>query len=135
MNCPLKYSKPSLRFKRWLRKGYAAFLSLGRVVTIGKLSSDIEGSSEGKTHSALRIAQNYTLSDAEDTAESMDMNTEAMAMSFCLVTPQGLNLSPKEYCYKPYGQYLKVCARTAFVTSFSPTRAKVSKRSDVFFYA
>lgn len=36
LSCKLKY-----RFKRWCRKGYAAFASLGRTVTIGCLAAHV----------------------------------------------------------------------------------------------
>ena len=34
-------SKTSLRFRRWSHKSYAAFASIGRNVTIGRLSKGV----------------------------------------------------------------------------------------------
>lgn len=42
------YLNSNLRFKRWSRKAYAIFLSLGREVTIGKLSVQIADASSRK---------------------------------------------------------------------------------------
>ena len=38
-------SKTSLRFRRWSHKSYAAFASIGRNVTIGRLSKGVADSS------------------------------------------------------------------------------------------
>ncbi|MGN0036284.1 MAG: hypothetical protein ACI36X_03580 [Bacteroidaceae bacterium] len=38
----------TLRFRRWSRKGYAAFCSMGRVVSIGRLKKSIADASLGK---------------------------------------------------------------------------------------
>lgn len=103
-------------------------------MTIGKLSCDIEGSSEGKTHSAFITAQSSTLPDAEDAAEDMDLNTIGVAMSLYLATPQGLNLSPKEYCYKPHEAIpKKVYARATFVISSLHQQGKSAKEVTCFF--
>lgn len=41
MRRPCIYKSSALRFKRWSRKGYAAFISIQRAVTIGQLKSSL----------------------------------------------------------------------------------------------
>ena len=48
----------TFRFKRWSRKGYAAFFSLGRAVTIGQLSSNVAERFQiknGSNHSSVLL--------------------------------------------------------------------------------
>lgn len=46
ISCPL-----TLRFKRWSRKGYAAFISIQRTVTIGHLSAHVSERFQTKNES------------------------------------------------------------------------------------
>ena len=41
MRMPYTHQPITLRFKRWSRKGYAAFISIQRTVTIGQLSTSL----------------------------------------------------------------------------------------------
>lgn len=50
----------SFRFKRWSRKGYAAFFSLSRTVNIGHLSSNVAERFQvknGSNHSSIVLAE------------------------------------------------------------------------------
>lgn len=50
----------SFRFKRWSRKGYAAFFSLRRTVNIGQLSSNVAERFQiknGSNHSSVVLAE------------------------------------------------------------------------------
>ncbi|WP_455639541.1 hypothetical protein [Parabacteroides sp.] len=50
----------TFRFKRWSRKGYAAFFSLGRAVTIGQLSSNVAERFQvknGSNHSSVLVGE------------------------------------------------------------------------------
>ena len=52
------FRQSSFRFKRWSRKGYAAFFSLKRAVTIGQLSSNVSERFQvknGSNHSSVCI--------------------------------------------------------------------------------
>lgn len=65
-------SDSSLRFRRWSRKGYAMFVSVTNVVTIGVLSSDICEKSEAKL-SALSVSSNASIkSESSDLTEDLD---------------------------------------------------------------
>lgn len=58
----------SFRFKRWSRKGYAAFFSLHRAVTIGQLSSNVAERFQVKNssnHSSVLIAGQRQPEEAE----------------------------------------------------------------------
>lgn len=47
------HSVPSIRFRRWSRKAYAVFLSLGRCVTIGHVSKSITEASLSKNRKEI----------------------------------------------------------------------------------
>ena len=52
------FTQNSFRFKRWSRKGYAAFFSLSRSVTIGQLSSNVAERFQiknGSNHSSVLL--------------------------------------------------------------------------------
>lgn len=55
--------QPALRFRQWSRKGYAAFISLQRVVTIGHLSSHVSERFQMKN----QALHNYSLSGSSAT--------------------------------------------------------------------
>lgn len=55
--------QPALRFRQWSRKGYAAFISLQREVTIGHLSSQVSDRFQMKN----QALHNYSLSGASGT--------------------------------------------------------------------
>lgn len=45
------FDSPALRFKRWSRRGYAAFISLKQTVTIGHLSANVAERFQAKNSS------------------------------------------------------------------------------------
>lgn len=51
MNKQYNHPSVSLRFKRWSRKNYAAFISIQRAVTIGQLSANVSERFETKNGS------------------------------------------------------------------------------------
>lgn len=55
--------QPTLRFRQWSRKGYAAFISLQREVTIGHLSSQVSDRFQMKN----QALHSYSLSGASGT--------------------------------------------------------------------
>lgn len=80
--------QPALRFRQWSRKGYAAFISLQREVTIGHLSSQVSDRFQMKN----QALHSYSLSGASGTGSDNvvceDIN-EGTKGSFTL---QGIDL-------------------------------------------
>lgn len=67
MNRKRRYrNSPSLLFTRWTRKSYAIFASLGRVVHIGRLSTDLCDSSLRKSGCSLRKNSHQSAIDGAD---------------------------------------------------------------------
>lgn len=59
----------ALRFRRWSRKGYAAFISIQRAVTIGKLTANVSERFEVKNGSIHTSVLSVTRTEATETAE------------------------------------------------------------------
>lgn len=59
----------ALRFRRWSRKGYAAFISIQRAVTIGKLTANVSERFEVKNGSIHTSVLSATRTEATETAE------------------------------------------------------------------
>lgn len=62
----------ALRFKRWSRKKYAAFISIQRAVTIGQLSSNVSErfqTKNGSIHSSVLFADQTVKEEKEDASE------------------------------------------------------------------
>ncbi|WP_278624474.1 hypothetical protein [Parabacteroides gordonii] len=62
----------SFRFRRWSRKGYAAFFSLSRAVTIGQLSSNVSERFQiknGTVHSSVLFTDQSNPEDKERNTE------------------------------------------------------------------
>lgn len=70
------YRSDALRFRRWSRKGYAAFISVRRAVTIGQLSADVSDRSlvKGSTihTSVATLGSMHNEEDDEEAARSSD---------------------------------------------------------------
>jgi hypothetical protein len=78
--------KATLRFRRWCRKGYAAFGSLGRSVTIGCLSVGIcDKSLQKQTKTCLPDDVCFLFAEMEE-AEQPDLLPDDL-LSFFLLTP------------------------------------------------
>ena len=61
--------KPVVRFRCWSRKGYAAFASLGRQVTIGQLHLNVTERSLSKQKAAQTIPFNLFMTIEEMKAQ------------------------------------------------------------------
>lgn len=75
----------SFRFKRWSRKGYAAFFSLHRAVTIGQLSSNVAERFQvknGTNHSSVLIAGRSQSEEADPETELSGERPCAEAISW-----------------------------------------------------
>lgn len=113
MNKVYKY-RQSIRFRRWSRKAYAIFCSVGRCVTIGCLSKAVVDSSLGK-QKALTLAvmdephQDMEAFDAED-EHPIDISLLSLGL-----------LQPLTVLNKSYGAAESVdCASSAYFYSIGP---------------
>ncbi len=68
------YKAYSIRFRRWSRKGYAAFMSLHKAVTIGHVCRSIADAalSKNKSFSTGNRKQVTAFADAGETKEAQD---------------------------------------------------------------
>lgn len=74
----------SFRFRRWSRKGYAAFFSLTRAVTIGQLSSNVAERFQvknGTAHSSVLLTDQSHPEDKERSMELLQGESYAEALS------------------------------------------------------
>lgn len=74
----------SFRFRRWSRKGYAAFFSLSRSVTIGQLSSNVSERFQiknGTVHSSVLFTDQSNPEDKERNAEFLQGESFAETLS------------------------------------------------------
>lgn len=74
----------SFRFRRWSRKGYAAFFSLSRAVTIGQLSSNVSErfqTKNGAVHSSVLFTDQSNPEDKERSMEVLQGESYAEALS------------------------------------------------------
>lgn len=87
--------KVALRFRRWSRARYAAFCSIGRVVTIGNLRKGIVEASLSKQHGEMLIDTpmqgEYARCIAYDESGGDDIDTENLSRQWWLaVVPMHL---------------------------------------------
>lgn len=71
MNKQYTYHSVSLRFRRWSRKGYAAFFSIQKAVTIGHLSSSVIKQALAKSRKSFTSKQEGFSGENND-LESLD---------------------------------------------------------------
>lgn len=74
----------SFRFRRWSRKGYAAFFSLSRAVTIGQLSSNVSERFQiknGTVHSSVLFTDQSNPEDKERNTELLQGESYAETLS------------------------------------------------------
>lgn len=73
----VKQAQPSLRFRRWSRKGYAAFISLQRAVTIGQLSTNVSERFQIKNqslHTSVLPGKSKAAPEGEAAGEEKEKN-------------------------------------------------------------
>lgn len=78
------FNSTALRFKRWSRKKYAAFISIQRAVTIGQLSSNVSErfqTKNGSIHSSVLFADQTVKEEKEDTGEPSQEQTFAEVLT------------------------------------------------------
>lgn len=80
------YSRPALRFKRWSRKAYAAFVSVQRAVTIGQLSANIAERFFVKQESvqSLALRSDRATEEEEEAASEGQSGLQALALRLLL---------------------------------------------------
>ncbi len=81
--------KPILRFRRWSRKSYAMFVSMGKCVTIGYLKKSVIEASLNKQ----QVSISYTYIRQEDLNTSAE--EECGSLSDILQTPLFLTILPQ----------------------------------------
>lgn len=81
-----RYFKPSsFRFRRWSRKGYAAFFSLKRAVTIGQLSSNVSERFQvknGSNHSSVLVAGRIRTEETGTVTDSSQEQSETESFAW-----------------------------------------------------
>lgn len=78
----------ALRFKRWSRKGYAAFVSVKRAVTIGQLSAGISERSlvkGGSIHTSVLVSGKRGEKDEEEKMASSSDSSGGSPLMFLLL--------------------------------------------------
>lgn len=106
------FKQTNFRFRRWSRKGYAAFFSLGRTVTIGQLSSNVAERFQvknGSNHSSVVSARldasaedkSTELVRDESQAETMSWISLVLLLLFSVqTTKQTVAAASSAYTYK-----------------------------------
>ena len=83
------YRSQALRFRRWSRKGYAAFISVQRAVTIGQLSFSVADRFEKKNqslHTAIGTFTDGFFEGDEEEKEDTGEDKGSLATSYGLFT-------------------------------------------------
>lgn len=98
MRMPCTYKSSTLRFKRWSRKGYAAFISIQRSVTIGQLKSSLTERFQKKNISLHNVISsiwnnNHEIDEKEDDSlgyfgEGLLSNTLSLAMLTTIIATE-----------------------------------------------
>lgn len=106
-----RYRRCAIRFRRWSRKNYAAFCSIGKVVTIGHLSAGIADVSLKKGKSILALK---------------------WSLPVCMLIDSGYGLPDSEY---PPGLYVFHAMSGMLPDVYSPSSQVVEKDSIAIKYA
>ncbi|MDF9830972.1 hypothetical protein [Parabacteroides sp. PF5-6] len=79
-----------IRFRRWSRKGYAVFSSLGRCVTIGALKKGLADASLKKQQSPVQTLLLRLTTDGDEEAKEAEEKTSEILFQFyrLLIQPQ-----------------------------------------------
>lgn len=83
------YRSQALRFRRWSRKAYAAFISIQRAVTIGQLSFSVADRFEKKNqslHSGIGTFMDGFFEVDEEERENTEEDKWSLATSYGLCT-------------------------------------------------
>ena len=83
------YRSQALRFRRWSRKAYAAFISIQRAVTIGQLSFSVADRFEKKNqslHTGIGMFTDGFFEEDDEERENTEENKRSLAVSHGLFT-------------------------------------------------
>ena len=83
------YRSQALRFRRWSRKAYAAFISVQRAVTIGQLSFSVADRFEKKNqslHTGIGTFTDGFSEEDDEERENTEENKRSLAVSHGLFT-------------------------------------------------
>lgn len=100
-----------LRFKRWSRKAYAAFISIQRAVTIGQLTANVSERFQTKLESMHRTALfiNEGMQEDEEDTDSGSLNE---SLPFFASLWQLLTATPMQIAKQPAASaYLSISNR------------------------
>ena len=78
------YRSQALRFRRWSRKAYAAFISIQRAVTIGQLSFSVADRFEKKNqslHTGIGTFTDGFFEEDDEERENTEENKRSLAVS------------------------------------------------------
>lgn len=78
------YRSQALRFRRWSRKAYAAFISVQRAVTIGQLSFSVADRFEKKNqslHTGIGTFTDGFSEEDDEERENTEENKRSLAVS------------------------------------------------------
>lgn len=106
------YNPTALRFKRWSRKAYAAFISIRQAVTIGQLTANVSERFRAKQESVhgLTLAD-PRLHEEKACAESDLLNellqTSALLWSLLTAIPLQMAKQPDTAAYTLYIYYFR----------------------------
>lgn len=103
MNKVSPHTRKSIRFRRWSRKAYAVFASLGKSISIGNLSVHMAGESLFRNVALIRLFISNQLEKEEDTEDP-----SSLLLSESLVNVTLVRKVSGEYpaTYSNYSDYL-----------------------------
>ncbi len=78
----------SLNFSRWSRKAYASFISIGKIVKISTLKTEVAQGFIKKSKSYTEIELFYNLTKDDDNKELEDIVTTLIPISLTAQQPQ-----------------------------------------------
>ncbi|RHJ82539.1 hypothetical protein [Parabacteroides sp. AM08-6] len=102
------YKPVVLRFKRWSRKKYAAFISIKQAVTIGNLSANVSERFQiknGSTHARVLLSEQGEKDECEEEAKpdnwlNTDIPHPLLSASWLIPTVQQPVVAAHLYIYK-----------------------------------
>lgn len=128
MNQSATYTTQGLRFKRWSRKSYAVFQSLGVSVSIGQLAVHVQEKSAVKLSPAKQNCLiNITSDDLDEFKESEDLLPVSLLVENQIVIAQKeIAAAGSSVCAIVYDKLNRFRTGSAFFVSYPETLSGVS---------
>lgn len=119
MNQSVTYSINQLRFKRWSRKAYAVFQSLGISVSIGQLAVHVQEKSAVKfTPSKQKSLTNTSIEEIEDFSELEEiLQTSLLIENQIIIAQKEIAAAGSAACATLYDKLNRYCTGSAFFMS------------------